>query len=69
MGDMKCAELHVEYTLHHRYPLQKSNLRKVASESKHLTEEERTMLHNVLGKYYLLFNGMIVTWKNKPGDI
>ena len=48
---------------------EKSNLHKVASESKKLTEEERTKLHTLLTKYEFLFNRTLGTCKNKPVDI
>ena len=48
---------------------EKSNLHKVASESKKLTEEERIKLHTLLTKYEFLFNQTLGTCKNKPVDI
>ena len=38
-------------------------------ESKHLSEEEKVMLHGVLSKYELPFYGTLCTWKTKPVDI
>lgn len=46
-----------------------SDLRKVASEGKHLSEGERVMLHNLLIKRDLLFNETLSICKTKPVDI
>ena len=51
------------------YHYEKSDLSKVTSESKHLTEEERAALHTLLTKYELLFGGTLFTWEMKPVDI
>ena len=58
---------HMCHILDARY--EKANLHKVAPESKHLTEKERAMIHNVLIKHELLFDGTLVTWNTKTLDI
>ena len=45
---------------------QKSDLRKIMSNSKHLNNNEQGMLHDVLTKYEFLFDGTLGTWKTKP---
>ena len=57
------------YTPHTRISLQKTDLRKVTSESKNLSEEECEMIHNVLSKYELLFDRTLDTWKTKTVDL
>ena len=39
---------------------------KVAPENKHLSEEERDDIHDVLGKYKFIFDGTLGECKNKP---
>ena len=48
---------------------QKADLRKIVSNSKHLNNNKQSMLHEVLTKYELLFDGNLRTWKTKPVDI
>ena len=42
---------------------------KVASEKKHLSDEERDEIHDVLSKYNFLFDGKLCACKTKPIDI
>ena len=46
--------------------LKKSDLNKVASESKHLTEEKLEMIHIISSKYKFLVGGTLGTRKTKP---
>ena len=69
LGWIICVGHRSEYMQNLRRPLQKYDLRKVTSQGKNLSEEEHLMTHSVLSKYKLLFNGILVTWKNKPVDI
>ena len=69
------ALLHWTHTGHHSvyisniiFSLQKYELHKFAPSNKHLSEEERDMLHGVLSKYLFLFDVKIGTWKTKPVD-
>ena len=48
---------------------QKSYPSKIASESKHLSHENKGMLYNVLTKYEFLFGRTLGTWKMKPVDM
>ena len=48
---------------------EKYDLRKVRTESEHLTEEESAELHNLLIKYEFFFDGNLLTWETKPIDI
>ena len=50
LGEQTCDGRHMIYTSYLMLSLKKRDLRKVASESKHLSEEDRAMLHNVLIK-------------------
>ena len=47
---------------------QKAYLNNITSEIKHLSHNEKCMLHDVLSKYEFLFDGTLVTWKPKPVD-
>ena len=47
----------------------KSELSKVVSEIKPLTEEERAALYTLLTKYEFLLDGTLVTWDTTPIDI
>ena len=42
---------------------------KVASKNKHLSEEKRDDIHDVLIKYKFLFDGTLGSCKNKPIDV
>ena len=48
---------------------QKSDLRKIMSNSKHLNNDERIVLYDVLTKYEFIFDGTLGTWKTKPVDL
>ena len=48
---------------------QKAYLNNIMSEVKHLSHNEKCMLHEVLSKYELLFDRTLGTWKPKPVDI
>ena len=41
----------------------KYDLRNIKSESKHLSEEEHAMLHNILSKYAFLSEWILYNWK------
>ena len=45
---------------------QNADLRIIVSHSKHLNNNKRSMLYNVLTKYEFLFDGTLGTWKTKP---
>ena len=45
---------------------QKSDLRKIVSNSKHLNNNEQSMLREILTKYESPFEGTLVAWKTKP---
>ena len=64
MLDKKC---HTHCILDYRY--EESDLSKVESESKHISEEERAMFHNLLSKYEFIFNGTLGTCKTEPVHI
>ena len=49
--------------------IQKSNLFKVASESKYLSDEEYVIPNNVLSKYKSIFDRTVSTYKTKPINI
>ena len=42
---------------------QKSNLNKIVSNTKHLSNDEQSMLYDVLTKYESPFEGNLRTWK------
>ena len=69
MGKKTCTKLHafVRRILNEKY--QKSDLIKIVSNSKHLNNNEQSMLHDLLTKYELLFDGTPGTWEMKPVDI
>ena len=48
---------------------QGADLSKIVSNSKHLNDNEQSMLCDVLNKYEFLFDGTLGTWKTKPVDI
>ena len=48
---------------------QKSDLSKIISDGKHLSNEKHSMLYDVLTEYELLFDGTLVTCTVKPLDI
>ena len=48
---------------------QKAYLNNITSESKHLSHNEKCMLHDVISKYEFLFDGTLETCKPKPVDI
>ena len=58
-----------ERTHHILYYKFRTNICKVVSEIKHLSEEERVMLNKILIKNELTLDGILVTWKTKPLDI
>ena len=67
--DIKHVMVATWHTYSILYDYYKKNLRRVTSESKHLPEVERTMVHNVLSKYELLFSQTLVTCKTKTLNI
>ena len=48
---------------------QKADLSKFVSDSKHINNNKKSMLRDVLNKYEFLFDGTIGTWKMRPVDI
>ena len=48
---------------------QKSDLSKITSEIKHLTREEKIMIHDVVSKYAYYFDVTLGTYKTKPLDM
>ena len=48
---------------------QKAYLNNITSEIKHLSHNEKCMLHDVLSKYEFIFDGTLGTWKPKPVHI
>ena len=48
---------------------QKADLSKIVSNSKHLNDNKKSMLRDILSKYEFLFDGTLGTWKIKPVDI
>ena len=48
---------------------QKFDLSKIMSDGKHLSNDKRSILYDVLTKYELLFDGTLVTCKMKPLNI
>ena len=47
---------------------QKADLSKIVSNSKHLNDNKKSMLRDILSKYEFLFDGTLGTWKIKPID-
>ena len=48
---------------------QREKLSKIVSNSKHLNNNEQSMLRDVLNKYILPFNRTLGIWKTKPVDV
>ena len=48
---------------------QKAYLNNIMSEVKHLSHNEKCMLHDILSKYEFIFDETLGTWKPKPVDI
>ena len=48
---------------------QRDDLSKILSNSKHLNNNEQSMLHDVLNKYECLFGGTIGSWNKRPVGI
>ena len=47
---------------------ERANLKLVASNAKHLTEQEKTLLYELLIKYQEIFDGTLGEWQTTPVD-